>query len=168
VFRSDLYYRLNVINLVLPPLRERGDDVILLARHFLRHFNTDESRRYVLSVEAEDAMRAYPWPGNVRELENTIQRAIAFATDREISAADLNLVGDWSPPSPTPLPPFISSQPFREAKRAAVEAFEREYVARTLRASGGNVTRAARIARKERRDFGRLVRKYQLDPRHSP
>jgi DNA-binding NtrC family response regulator len=169
-FRSDLYYRLNVINLLLPPLRERGDDAILLARHFLRHFNTDESRRFVLSGDAEDALRSYSWPGNVRELENTIQRAIAFAAGREVSAADLDLPIGLPPPTVgPPLPParFLAAvaphQAFREAKRAVVEAFERDYITRLLRASGGNVTRAARIAGKERRDFGRLVRKYELD-----
>lgn len=169
-FRSDLYYRLNVINLLLPPLRERGDDVILLARHFLRHFNPDDSRRFVLSADAEDALRSYAWPGNVRELENTIQRAIAFAPDREVTAADLDLPAAASDaPGGLEVSPvrFLAAgaahQPFREAKRAVVEAFERDYIARLLRASGGNVTRAARIARKERRDFGRLVRKYELD-----
>jgi len=164
-FRSDLYYRLNVINLILPPLRERGDDVILLARHFLRHFNTDESRRFVLTADAEHVLRAYSWPGNVRELENTIQRAIAFAPGRDITPTDLDLPGgEPAAVAGRLLPPGAPNQPFREAKRAVVEAFEREYITSLLRASGGNVTRAARIARKERRDFGRLVRKYELDP----
>jgi DNA-binding NtrC family response regulator len=164
-FRSDLYYRINVINLTLPPLRERGDDVILLARHFLRHFNTDESRRFVLTAEAEDALRAHRWPGNVRELENTIQRAIAFAASREITPGDLGLAGSPAPGvTASSWPLGLNDQPFRDAKRAVVEAFEREYVSQLLRSSGGNVTRAAQSAHKERRDFGRLIRKYELDP----
>ena len=165
-FRSDLYYRINVINLTIPPLRERGDDVILLAHHFLRHFNTDESSRFVLTGESEDALRAHGWPGNVRELENTIQRAIAFSAGREITPADLGLaspqrvaVGGSS------LSASVSDRPFRDAKRVVVEAFERDYVTHALRTSGGNISRAAKIARKERRDFGRLIRKYSLDPR---
>ena len=168
-FRSDLYYRLNVINLTLPPLRERGDDVILLARHFLRHFNPDESRRFVFTPDAEDALRTHDWPGNVRELENTIQRAIAFAPGREIGPADLGLSGGQlllAPEARAAATRVQNDRPFREAKRAAVEAFEREYLSRVLRAAGGNVTQAARMARKERRDFGRLVRKYELDPHH--
>jgi DNA-binding NtrC family response regulator len=165
-FRSDLYYRINVINLTIPPLRERGDDVILLAHHFLRHFNTDESRRFVLTGESEEALRAHDWPGNVRELENTVQRAIAFGAGREITPADLGL----APPlrvavAGSSLSASVSDRPFRDAKRVVVEAFERDYVAHALRTSGGNISRAAKIARKERRDFGRLIRKYSLDPR---
>ena len=164
-FRSDLYYRLNVINLTLPPLRERGDDVILLARHFLRHFNTDETKRFVLGAEAEEALRGHQWPGNVRELENTMQRAIAFAASRELTTADLGLApGSLPVPVSVALPQVHHDRPFRDAKRAIVEAFEREYVSRLLRASGGNVTQAAKVARKERRDFGRLIRKHALDP----
>jgi DNA-binding NtrC family response regulator len=162
-FRSDLYYRLNVITLTLPTLRERGDDVLLLARHFLRQFATGERRRFVLTNDAEDALRAHDWPGNVRELENTVQRAIAFAPGHAITAADLGLTSARAAAEPL-RSPGMTDRSFREAKRDAVEAFEREYVTRLLRASGGNVTRAARIARKERRDFGRLVRKYALDP----
>ena len=160
-FRSDLYYRLSVINLTLPPLRERGDDVMLLAHHFLMHFSTDASRRPALTQEAEDALLSHDWPGNVRELENAIQRALTFSTGRDIGAADLGLAPTLSEPQH---PRAMHSRPFREAKQAVVEAFEREYVSCLLHACGGNVTRAARIAHKERRDFGRLVRKYDLDP----
>lgn len=161
--RSDLYYRLNVLNLTLPPLRERGDDVILLARHFLRHYNRDESRRLVLSTDAVDALRAHPWPGNVRELENVIQRAIAFTTGREITCDELGIEPAATPEDSLHTPESLYDRPFRDAKRAVVEAFERDYVSRALAAANGNVTRAARLARKERRDFGRLVRKYRID-----
>jgi DNA-binding NtrC family response regulator len=165
-FRSDLYYRINVINLTIPPLRERGEDVVLLAHHFLRHFNTDESRRFVLAGESEEALCAHGWPGNVRELENTVQRAIAFSAGREITPADLGLApAQRVAIGGTSLSASVSDRPFRDAKRVVVEAFERDYVTHALRTSGGNISRAAKIARKERRDFGRLIRKYSLDPR---
>ena len=163
-FRSDLYYRLSVINLTLPPLRERGDDVMLLAHHFLRHFSSDESRRPSFTPEAEHALLAHSWPGNVRELENTIQRGLTFANGRVIDIFDLGLAGSSKE---TPGSRIMLDLPFQEAKRAVVEAFEREYVSHVLNACGGNVTQAARVARKERRDFGRLVRKYELGSRRA-
>jgi DNA-binding NtrC family response regulator len=121
----------------------------------------------VLTAESEDALRSHRWPGNVRELENTIQRAIAFAPTRDITPADLGLAAAPGPAALTSSWPLVlNDQPFRDAKRAVVEAFEREYVSRLLRSAGGNVTRAAQSACKERRDFGRLIRKYELDPQH--
>jgi Nif-specific regulatory protein len=91
-FREDLYYRLNVINVLLPPLRERAKDIPLLAQHFLKKY-ADKNRKEIagFTAEALDLIAAHPWPGNVRELENTIERAVVLAKDREIAAADLRL-----------------------------------------------------------------------------
>ena len=147
-------------------MRERGDDIILLARHFLRHFNSDESRRFVLTAEAEDALRSHEWPGTCASWRTPSSRAIAFTPGREIGAADLDgLSRPGSRPTPG-WPVVLNDRPFRDAKRAVVEASSVSTLSQVLRSSGGNITRAARTAHKERRDFGRLIRKYELDPQH--
>ena len=93
-FREDLYYRLNVLNLHMPPLRERGDDVRLLARHFLERASAQARRPPCrLTAAAEQALLAHPWPGNVRQLENVIFRAVTLSDRAAIEASDLELVG---------------------------------------------------------------------------
>jgi DNA-binding NtrC family response regulator len=173
--RSDLYYRLCVLGIDLPPLRERHEDILLLAHYFLTKYQED-GRPLELSADAERSLLTYSWPGNVRELENVIQRAIAMTSAKIITTADLGL-GSAPPellPQPATAPmttlpaPAAGSDsrlpPFIEAKRAVIEAFERSYLQQVLRAHRGNVSGAARSARKERRDFTRLLKKHQLDP----
>ena len=163
-FRSDLYYRLCVLQISLPPLRDRGNDVLMLANHFLLRYSGESAKRARLTPEAEDALRLHPWPGNVRELENAVQRAVTLADGNEsISAGDLGLVTTLG--STTTGFAALVDRPFTDAKRTVVAEFEREYLMRLMRATAGNVTRAARSARKERRDLGRLLRKHQIDPR---
>ena len=179
-FRSDLYYRLCVLSIHVPPLRERQEDILPLARHFLTKYQQGAAP-LELSAEAEHALIAYSWPGNVRELENVIQRSIALAPAAVVGDTDLGLPAH--PPDPAsgarvhPAVPSLSElnavsvaseaqwPSFNEAKRAVVDSFEREYLRQLLRAHRGNVSRAAQSARKERRDFGRLLKKHQLDPR---
>jgi DNA-binding NtrC family response regulator len=182
-FRSDLYYRLCVLSIHVPPLRERQEDIVPLARHFLTkyHRGGEGAAPPQLSPEAERALISYPWPGNVRELENVIQRSLALALAAVITRADLGLPDGphdgteaAPPPNPVSTPGESSALPavpdtqwpsFNDAKRAVVESFERQYLVQLLRQHRGNVSRAALSARKERRDFGRLLKKYQLDPR---
>jgi DNA-binding NtrC family response regulator len=151
-FRLDLYYRLDVLHLVLPPLRERRGEVVLLANHFLQS-HLPAGVRKSFSQAALNRLTGYAWPGNVRELLNVVQRAIAFARGAQISASDISL-------------PARSSTnvdgDFRGAKQATIEAFEREYVQELLRKHAGNITHAAQEAGKERRAFGRLAKKYGL------
>jgi DNA-binding NtrC family response regulator len=163
-FRSDLYYRLCVLQTSLPPLRERGNDVVLLANHFLLRYTAEGTRRARLTTDAEDSLRQHSWPGNVRELENAVQRAVTLADGREsISALELGLtVAPMSTPTGFA---SLADRPFAIAKRTLVAEFERDYLTRLMRLSSGNVTRAAQRARKERRDLGRLLRKHQIDPR---
>lgn len=137
-FRGDLYYRLNVITLHLPPLRDRGDDVPILAEHFLARFAASRGREApVLSGDALAALQAYDWPGNVRELENALERAAVLSPDGEISRSALParilseraqpLVSDRLPPNPP------------------LEIIERAYIHWVLESEGGNKTRAAEI-----------------------
>jgi two-component system response regulator GlrR len=171
-FRSDLYYRLCVLSIHLPPLRERAEDILLLARHFLAKHHSGAAP-LELSANAERALVGYSWPGNVRELENVIQRAIAMTASALITGDDLALtthMPDLPPLQPPVSDPALdgSDSPlpaFNDAKRAVVDAFERDYLRQVMRAHRGNVSRAAQSARKERRDFGRLLKKHQLDPR---
>jgi len=128
-FRDDLYYRLRVVTVSVPPLRERGPDVLLLAQTFLERAAAEEKKPVKgFAPEAWDALRAHPWPGNIRELENRVKRAVIMAEGRLVSPVDLELS------SPTQQPPSL---------RAAKEQTEREVVLAALMKHHGNVTRAA-------------------------
>lgn len=151
LFRPDLYYRLNVLTLELPPLRERPQDIGLLAQHFLKMY-LPAGLNKSFSPAALNRLSSYHWPGNVRELLNMVQRAIAFSNGPQIKACDIAIpLADAPPP-----------RDFREAKESTVQAFERDFVHELLQRHAGNITHAAQAAGKERRAFGRLVKKYGL------
>lgn len=152
--RQDLYYRLNVIPLVIPPLRKRQEDIPLLARHFLLkyavHFNKPMAD---FSEEAMQLLQLYDWPGNVRELEHSVERAVVLSEGRMIQAKDVVL-----PSSESDL-----QESFHDAKMRMTAAFEKTYIERLLLAHHGNISHAARAAQKDRRAFWELIRKYQID-----
>jgi DNA-binding NtrC family response regulator len=156
-FRIDLYYRLCVFTVNLPPLRARRDDILTLAEHFLNKHSAPDSPVPCLSAQARNALLAHDWPGNVRELENAITRSIHYCRDGVISAKDLCLEGDQSTFSDWPAA-------FKSAKRMALETFERAYLRRLMADHQGNISRAALAAGKERRDLGRLLKKHQIAP----
>jgi len=138
-FREDLYYRLNVIEIAVPPLAERAADIMPLARHFLGGGLT-------LSEEAAGALQAHEWPGNVRELRNSIERAKLLARDQVVGAADLNLPG---------------------APRSVVresEQLSREVLEATLREAGGNISRAAQSLGLSRQALYRRMERFNLRP----
>lgn len=156
-FRSDLFFRLHVLRVHLPPLRERRGDVAWLAWHFLEELRQRETpiRKY-FSVTALRKLSQYDWPGNVRELRNVVQRAAIVSEDATIFPCHLS-----TPDGGRPAPP--SSPNFRQARAD----FEQAYVETLLHKHQGNITQAAAEAQKERRAFGRLVKKYNL-PRTKP
>ena len=157
--RSDLYFRLNVLRLYLPPLRERRDDIALLARHFVESLCAETNAgRKTLTPTAIRKLSHHDWPGNARELRNVIQRAVLFSEGSQILPGHV-LTSD---PLCDPVAD-VAGGGFREARSQAVAAFERDYVEDALRKHGGNVTRAAREAGKDRRAFGRLVKKYRIE-----
>ena len=160
-FRDDLFYRLSVINLPLPPLRDRGEDIPLLAYHFLRKYAARSGREINrISLEAMRAMRSHSWPGNVRELENALERAVVMARGEVILPGDLPpSVADTSAPSVSQDLPL--DLPFMDAKKQAVERFEAGYVKAMLKRSGGNVSEAARQSGMDRSNFRRVLRKYR-------
>ncbi|HZD47521.1 MAG TPA: sigma 54-interacting transcriptional regulator, partial [Silvibacterium sp.] len=139
LFREDLFHRLNVLQLNLPPLRERTGDVAGLALAFLHRFRTQMSRPALkFSDEAFNALLSHTWPGNVRELESVVQRAVVLATSNRIELADLEL--------PMSEGPTVPGTKFGSAKRQAINGFEREYLLRLLEESDGNISRAAKKA----------------------
>ncbi|HYN85985.1 MAG TPA: sigma-54 dependent transcriptional regulator [Pyrinomonadaceae bacterium] len=163
--RRDLYYRMNVVPLALPPLRERREDIPALARHFLAEYAAEFDRPVALiSREAMEALVAYDWPGNVRELEHAIERAVMLCAGDSIAGGDLSL--------PRGGRADRANESFRQAKARVVAQFERAYVEGLLVSHEGNISSAARAARKNRRAFWQLIRKHQIDVRrfkpHAP
>ena len=156
-FREDLFHRLNVLSLVVPPLRERPDDIPLLAARFLQRFRRPDGQgARALSDQAIQKLLVHNWPGNVRELESTLQRAVVLCGTAVIQAHDIECSADGP-----------QNQPFngslRAVKTSATMDVERAYLVKTLVTFRGNVTRAAKAAGKERRSFQRLLRKYGID-----
>ncbi|WP_157269834.1 sigma-54 interaction domain-containing protein [Azohydromonas aeria] len=159
-FRQDLLFRLNVLTLHLPPLRERRSDIAPLAQYFLRC----AARQWVkpapaLSPAALNKLLAHDWPGNVRELRNVMERAVLMSGATLLGAAEIDLDGCSAAPAEAP----AAAESFRAAKARVVESFERSYIEQLLASTAGNVTHAARAARKNRRAFFELMRKYKLD-----
>jgi two-component system response regulator HydG len=169
-FREDLFYRLNVINIPLPSLRERSEDVPLLAHHFLRRYADRLGKRVkTLSPEAVELLCGYRWPGNVRELENAIERAVVLCRGDAVTPADL-------PPAVTGrTAPLVREAPangdeqqwlalsYAAAKEQALRRFEKSYVDALMRASDNNISAAARKAGMDRSNFKRVLRKYRSD-----
>ena len=160
-FREDLYYRLAVISLALPPLRQRKGDIPLLAAHFWKMYSAKIGREpQPLSHEVMDALCSYHWPGNVRELQNVIQQVAVLSESEMIRPDDL------------PIPRAGSNgasrqKSFAQRKASVIAEFEKDYLTDLLRNHRGNVTHAAQEAGKDRRAFGRLIKKHQIDKRRS-
>jgi two-component system response regulator GlrR len=151
-FREDLYYRLNVVKLYIPTLSERREDIPLLANEFLTRLGTRYRRgRLAFAPEAMQLLVSAPWPGNVRQLLNVVEQAVALATTEVIPESLVRQALDAGDTMLTPLD---------EARRA----FERDYLVRILKITGGNVTKAARLAGRNRTEFYRLLERHSLEP----
>lgn len=164
--RQDLYFRLNVVPVRVPPLRERTGDVPLLAQHFLRQLGESHGRPDVrLTAEAMAALDRHPWPGNVRELQNVIERMLSLSDGRELGVEYLpeELLGRTSGNGSPPPAPCGAERPFHDAKADAIAHFERGYLRAVLERSGGNISRAARHAGMDRKTIHRLLTKYEMD-----
>jgi two-component system NtrC family response regulator len=152
-FREDLYFRLAVVKISLPPLRERGDDVLELAAHLLKSFSQELRKPpKKFSKAAMDAMRKHNWPGNVRELQNRIKRAIVLAEGQFINPYDLELHITSTASSST-------GSTLREAR----EEFEREIIARKLQENSGNISKTAKVLGISRPTLYELMARYGLD-----
>jgi len=156
-FREDLFFRINVIQLDLPPLRARGADVLLLAQHFLAKIAARANKGITgFSSEAAEKLMAYPWPGNVRELENCVERAVALASFDTVAVSDL----------PEKVRTYKSTQIALGAEDPAelvsLEEMEKRYVLRVLEASGGNKAAASRTLRIERKTLYRMLERWGM------
>ncbi|RMG15148.1 MAG: sigma-54-dependent Fis family transcriptional regulator [Planctomycetota bacterium] len=181
-FRSDLLYRLNVFTVDVPPLRERGADVLLLARNIAAELAT----RYELptprfSAQCEERLLGYDWPGNVRELRNVLEKAVILSDGGEVSAALLpsasgaagggrarhEAPGDAGPldedRSPAPSLVIDANTSFGEAKARMIEQWEIAYVQTLLRMTGGNIARGARLAKLDKKNLHRKIKQYGID-----
>jgi two-component system response regulator PilR (NtrC family) len=163
-FREDLYYRLSVIPVEVPPLRDRGEDVVLLANHFLKKFAVQMSKNVVrLSPQSLETMKGYDWPGNVRVLENTIERAVAMSTEEELrvelpnsgpssiptTSANNGALGVVLPADGLDLERYIAD-------------VEKSLLQSALRRSNGTQTRAAELLKLSYRSFRHMMKKYDL------
>jgi two-component system nitrogen regulation response regulator NtrX len=162
-FREDLYFRLNVIPIFVPRLRDRKDDIPLLAEHFMIGFAREYGRRTkTLDPGAVAALQDYPWPGNVRELRNVIERLVIMVPGDTISGRDLTFLdGPLAPDSePEPLAGGDSAQAM--TLQAARSRFEREFILKTLAAQSGNVSRTADVLGVERSNLYRKMRALRI------
>jgi Nif-specific regulatory protein len=162
VFREDLYYRLNVIELILPPLRQRASDILLLAGHFLKMYGEKFGKpQCKLSAAAEQVLTSYQFPGNVRELENVIQRAIVLTSDEIIDPLHFPPVVLENRTIPLPSSPWLT---FRDSKKKFLQNFEKEYVEKCLAKAHGNISNAASLSDMNIKNFYTKMRQHKLDP----
>ncbi|WP_299695678.1 sigma-54 dependent transcriptional regulator [Hydrocarboniphaga sp.] len=165
-FRGDLLYRLDILSLRIPPLRERAEDIETLARHYIARFCEQYNlARKSLHPATLHWMKAHHWPGNVRELENLMHRFVLLADGREIVFSSSDVDGG----TPTELRSLghapgdgLSYPAFHSAKALAIAEFEHRYLVHLLEETSGNVSAAARLAGKERRSLGKLLKKYDI------
>jgi DNA-binding NtrC family response regulator len=159
-FREDLYYRISVIKITLPPLRERKEDIPLLAKHFLKK-SQNRVKIKDISPQAMECLMQYHWPGNLRQLSNVINQAVSLCKGDSIKIKDL--------------PPYLfkskdiyydslaaNELSFKEAKRQRITSFERTYILDVLRRNNMNISRASRQAGLDRKYFKKLMRKYNI------
>jgi DNA-binding NtrC family response regulator len=169
LFREDLYYRLNVFAIHLPPLRRRKEDIPLLAYHFLQKYGPHAGRDIKrISVEALRKLRENPWPGNVRELSATIEHAVVMARGEAIVPADLPTAQEErrdDDDAPPPGGKDLTEESYAEAKEKVVSAFDRAYVEQLLKRASGNVSEAARLSGLDRSNFRRLMKKAKAPAR---
>ena len=166
VLRSDLYFRLNVVPIRIPSLRERPDDIPLLAQHFLARFASEYGRPGLrLTALVIESLRGYEWPGNVRELQNVIERMVSLSWEGEISPDDLpqELGRNGGHRIALPFSQIATDRPFHEAKAEAISEFEKAYLRDLLERNRGNISQAARHAGIDRKTIHRMLTKYELD-----
>jgi DNA-binding NtrC family response regulator len=162
-FRQDLYYRLHIMHIALPPLRERGADVLLLARHFLERLAHRYSRAPLeLDADSRHWLQRQPWPGNIRQLENLLEREFHMCAAEAVLR--LGVLGEPPGRLTTDQRDATRNWNYREAKALVLAEFDRRYLVALMRSARGNITRAAQLAGKERRDLGRLLARYSIAP----
>ena len=162
-FREDLLFRLRVVTIHLPPLRERREDIPRLAVEFLRHFSEIHGREVAeLTDAARGALAAYAWPGNVRELRNAVERAVVLASSDRLDVGDLPPEVSGRPAEATAAP--AAEVPFAEAREEAVRGFAKSYLEAALKRHGGNISEAARSLGLHRQSLQRTLKRLGIRP----
>ena len=160
-FREDLYFRLNVVPIFVPPLRDRQEDIPLFADHFMAVLAREYGRRpKTFESDALVALRQYPWPGNVRELRNLIERLMIMVPGDRISSRDVTFLDQGPPADDRASTQILSSAPLHEAR----DQFERDYILRALAAQQGNISRTADMLGIERSNLYRKMRNFGIAP----
>jgi len=165
-FREDLYYRLKVVEITVPPLRQRRGDIPLLVHHFLGLFSRKHNKDVRnVSRDVMQLLMSYDWPGNVRQLANVIESSVVLAGDSVLTMEDLS--GELNLPEMGKIPPanildIDYDLPFKEAKRRVVESFERGFIARSLDTHNGNVTRTASALGMHRQALQQKIKELKL------
>lgn len=162
-FRRDLFYRLAVIHIELPPLRTRGEDIALLAGHFLEQLQAPKNLVTGFSQQTIEVFKRHPWPGNIRELRNAVEHGLAMARSRTIAPSDLPVALQRG--SLEEVPPGISETRFG-SRADALETAERDYLIALLRENAGNVARSATQAGMSRQGLHKLLKKHAVDAAH--
>ncbi len=159
-FREDLFYRLNVVNVELPPLRERREDIPLLFTHFLDRFAAEFGKEGIRPAPGLlEGLLRHAWPGNVRELENAVKRAVIMSREDRVTPAGMGLEQE----TPCLVTVEVNQLPYREAKEEVLNRFNAEYLSRILSEHQGNVTHAARNCGLERQALQQILRRYGID-----
>ena len=163
-FREDLYFRLNVVPIVVPSLRERSEDIPLLADHFMAILAREYGRRpKTFEADAVGVLQRYPWPGNVRELRNLIERLMIMVPGDRVTLRDLSFLEQTPSMSPTPDARPAVLAPLHDAR----DDFERQYILRALATQQGNISRTAEVLGVERSNLYRKMRAFGIAPRRS-
>jgi DNA-binding NtrC family response regulator len=164
-FRDDLFYRLDVVPIHLPPLRERREDIPLLINAFVREFARQNNKRITgLSADAQDALQRYEWPGNIRELRASIEHAVALCRGERIGVRDLpaRVLGKPGDP-PAAGRPHPGGETYSSSSHLNLEAMEKNFILQALRLTDGNVTEAARLLAISRRTLHRKIKLYKMN-----
>lgn len=161
-FRQDLFYRLNVVSIEIPPLRERGNDIILLAAHYLKHYNKKYGKQLKISEHAYQAFLRYSWPGNVRELQNVVEGCVVLCSHDVVQLEDLP--GQLAQSRPTRAEPAAETGDMKPMMRLseAVEACERAAILAALKEAGGCRKKTMELLDVPRRTFYRKLQKYHI------
>jgi len=160
-FREDIYYRLNVLKILLPPLRERKEDIPFLIEYFIQTKKNAKKKKILgIKSNALKAILDYSWPGNIRELQNVLERAIALASSKYITIE--NLPEEIIQREKAFLPEIAFQKSYKEAKSIGMDLFHKEYLSKLLIKTGGNVTKSAQLARRDRATIQRLLKKYHI------
>ena len=162
-FRQDLYFRLNILSVCMPALRDRPEDIELLAYHFIRKYSGQYKQAVkLLDPQSQAWIKSYHWPGNIRELDNMIHRAFIMSESETICLSDALLM-EQQPTANDVAGPGNFDVSFKEAKQKMISEFEKNYFTSLMRATKGNVTLAAKWVGKERRSLGKLLKKHGID-----